>query len=150
MPKPDPPYDYDRRRAEDVFRALENEVFPRLGGIDTKIDFLEHGVQKLMVEGCAQRVGDLRRTEVVENGMIRIFEKIDGFGEVLAEARVDMVKQVGAIKTDAEKRYSGLKMWIQAGVIVVLVALLVYFVKDYAHDIETHVGKQPSTITSPR
>jgi hypothetical protein len=150
MTKPDPPYDYNRRRAEDVFRALENEVFPRLGGIDTKIEFLEHGVQKLMVDGCAQRAGDIHRTQAVESSVERIFEKIDSFGEILADARVDMVEQVGAIKTDAEKRYSGLKMWIQAGVIVVLVALLVYFVKDYAHDIETHVGKQPATITSPR
>lgn len=146
----DPPFDYERRRAEDVFRALENEVFPRLGAIDTKIEYLEHGVQKLMMEGCAHREGDLRRTEKVEEHMSRIFEKIDGFGEVLAEARVDMVAQVGVIKTDMTKQIGEIRIWVLTGIVVALLGLLIYFAKDYAHDIEQHVGKAPAAVSAPK
>jgi hypothetical protein len=129
MPKPDPPFDYDRRRAEDVFRALENEIFPRLGAIDTKVEYLEQGVKKLMIEGCAQRAGDIHRTEAVESGMERIFEKIDSFGEVLTTARVDMVAQVGTIKTDMTRQIGGIRSWVLGGCVVALVALLGFFAK---------------------
>ena len=139
MPKPDPPFDYDRRRAEDVFRALESEVFPRLGAIDTKVEYLEHGVKKLMLEGCAQRAGDIRRTEMVEESMGRIFEKIDDFGKVLSDHRVDVTEQIG-----------GIRSWVLGGVVVVLLGLLIYFAKDYAHDIEQHVGKQPASVITPK
>jgi hypothetical protein len=122
----DPPFDYNRRRAEDVFRALENDIFPRLGAIDTKIVSLEHGVQKLMVEGCAQREGDLRRTGAVEEGMERIFEKIDSFGEVLTTARVDMVAQVSTIKTDMTKQIGGIRIWVLSGCVAVLMGILAF------------------------
>jgi hypothetical protein len=124
MTKPDPPYDYDRRRAEDVFRALENEVFPRLGGIDTKIEFLEHGVQKLMIDGCAQRAGDVHRTQAVESSVARIFEKIDSFGEVLADTRVDMVEQVGGIREDVQKQIGGIRAWVLGGCVAALIGVL--------------------------
>lgn len=157
----DPPFDCDRRRAEDVYRALESDVFPRLGAIDTKIVSLEQGVQKLIINGCSQRPGDVRRTEVVEDQMTRIFEKIDSFGEVLADARVEMVRQVGEIATDlteqvgtmkegVTKQVGGIRIWVLTGVVVVLLGLLIYFVKDYAHDIESYVGKAPAAVTQPR
>ena len=120
----DPPFDYDRRRAEDVYRALENDVFPRLGAIDTKIVSLENSVHNLVVDGCAQRPGDLRRTEVVEDQMERIFEKIDSFGEVLTAARVDMVAQVGVIKTDMTKQIGGIRSWVLGGCVATLIGVL--------------------------
>jgi hypothetical protein len=129
MPKPDPPYDYDRRRAEDVFRALEGEVFPRLGCIDTKIEFLEHGVQKLMVDGCAHRAGDVHRTQAIESSMERIFEKIDSFGEVLADARVDMVEQVGGIREDVQKQIGGIRAWVLGGCVAALIGVLGFIAK---------------------
>jgi hypothetical protein len=126
MPKPDPPYDYDRRRAEDVFRALENDIFPRLGAIDTKVEFLEQGVQKLMIDGCAQRAGDIHRTQAVEANVTRIFEKIDGFGAVLSEARVDMAKQVGGIREDVQKQIGGIRIWVLGGCVAFLIGLLAF------------------------
>jgi hypothetical protein len=133
------PPPFDRRRAEDVFRVVEEDVFPRLDSIDTKISSLEHGVQKLMVEGCAHREGDLRRTQSVEEGMSRIFEKIDDLGEKLGIHQVDVTKQVG-----------GIRVWVLTSVVVLLVSLLVYFVKDYVRDIEQHVGKQPAAVSTPK
>ncbi|MCL5884847.1 MAG: hypothetical protein M1377_05835 [Deltaproteobacteria bacterium] len=143
---PPNPHQFERRRAEDVFRAMEEDVFPRLGAIDTKIVSLEQGVQRLMVEGCAHREGDLQRTRSVEESMGRIFEKIDSFGTELSEARVDLVAQVGVIKTDMAKQIGGIRTWVLTGIVVALLGLLVYFAKDYAHDIEQHVGKAPAAI----
>ena len=154
---------YDRRRAEDVYRTMEKDIFPRLGAIDSKIDSLEHGVQKLMVEGCAQRSSDMHRVEATEHGIERIFEKIDDFGGLLSDARVAMVAQVGVIKTEMteqvgaiklnqERQYGGLKAWIQAGVIVILFGVAGYFARDYLHNIEKHLGGAPEAIstTAPR
>jgi len=147
---PPNPHQFERRRAEDVYRVVEDQVFPRLGSIDTKIISLEQGIQKLMIDGCTHRDGDLRRTESVEEGMGRIFEKIDCFGEVLAEARVDMVTQVGIIKTDITKQIGGIRIWVLTGIVVALLGLLIYFAKDYAHDIEQSIGKQPAAISTPK
>lgn len=151
----------DRRRAEDVYHAIKDEVFPRLNRIDEKIVVLDEGVRKLQMEGCPHRQGDLRRTESVEESMGRIFEKIDCFSEELTASRVDLVTQVGAIKTDlvlqvggikteVTKQGGGIMVWVLSGVIVVLVGLLIYFAKDYAQDIETHVGKYPKAVTTTK
>ena len=58
-------HQYDRRRAEDVFRAVENEVFLRLDAISDEVGELRQGVSRLSVEGCAHRAGDLQRTQQI-------------------------------------------------------------------------------------
>ena len=113
-----------RRRADYVYRALDRDVFPRLGGIETKVGNLDASVNKLIAEGCAQRQGDLKRTVVVEESMERIFEKIDDFGSVLSEARIDMVKQVSGIREDVTKQVGGIRAWVLGGCVVALVSLL--------------------------
>lgn len=128
---PPGPYQYDRRRAEDVFRVVEEEVFPRLGSIDTKIDNLEHGLSRLTVEGCAHRVGDLHRTAQVEASTNKIFDRIEEFGAVLSEARIDMVNQVGGIRTDMQKQIGGIKIWVLTGVVVILVAIAGFFLQRH-------------------
>jgi hypothetical protein len=117
-------HDHSRRRADDVYRALDRDVFPRLGEIETKIGNLDESVNRLISDGCAQRPGDLRRTEVVEDQMERIFEKIDSFGEVLTAARVDMVAQVGVIKTDMTKQIGGIRSWVLGGCVATLIGVL--------------------------
>ncbi len=126
-----PPHQYERRRAEDVFKVVEEEVFPRIGAIDTKLDNLEHSVTKLTIEGCAQRHGDLYRTQLVEGNMVKIFEKIDNFGNVLSDARVDMVNQVGGIRTDMQKQVGGIKNWVLTGVVVVLLAIAGFLLSEH-------------------
>ncbi len=151
---------FERRRAEDVFRVVETEVFPRLGAIDSKIDSLERGVNRLTVEGCAQRTSDIHRVEATEHGIVRIFERIDEIVCLVTDSRVAMVEQVGLIKTDMaaqvgdlkvnqEKQYGGLKGWIQAGVIIILLSLGAYLAKDYFHDLEVGAGKHPAVVTAP-
>jgi hypothetical protein len=112
-----------------VFRVLENNVFPR-------IVTLENGVSTILAKGCAQRPGDLRRTEEVESSVKRIFDKIDGFGECLANHRVDVTKQI-----------SGIRIWVLTGCVVVLIALLSFFAIDYANDLNKASGKPTIAIT---
>lgn len=147
---PPTPHQFDRRRAEDVFKVVEDEVFPRIGAIDTKISNLESGINRLAIEGCAHRAGDLQRTQFVEAQIAKIFDKIDGFGETLSEFRVDVTKEIGDIKTGMTGRVGGVRIWILTAALSIAVGLLVYFAKDYAHDIETHVGKVPIAITQPK
>jgi len=122
-------HDQFRRRADDVYRALDRDVFPRLGEIESKVGNLDGSVNRLISEGCAQRKGDLRRTEEVEDRLQRIFEKIDGFGNVLSEARVDMVKQVGGIREDVQKQIGGIRSWVLGGCIAALMGLLAFIAK---------------------
>lgn len=148
---------FERRRAEDVFRVVENEVFPRLGAIDSKISSLDHAVNRLTIEGCAQRQSDLHRVEVTEAGIAQIFDRINDFGTVLADARVAMVAQVGGIKTELATQVAEIKAdttlqvgrvrtWVYRGVLAVVVALLVFFAIDYANDIARFMGKTPVSI----
>jgi hypothetical protein len=137
----------DRKRVGDVYDALHDEVFPRLGAIDTKLTTLEHGMQTILIQGCPQRADDLRRTHSLELSIGKIFDKIDGFGATLSEFRVDVTKEIGGIKTDITGKGSGIRIWILTAALSVAVGLLVYFAKDYARDIETHVGK--AAIISP-
>lgn len=130
---PPTPHQYDRRRAEDVFKAVEEEIFPRLGAIDTKITSLEQGMSRLTVEGCAHRAGDLRRTEGVEDQMSRIFEKIDCFGNTLTEHQLDMVKQVG-----------GIRVWVLTGVVFVLLTVAGFFLEKHY----TYVYNQPAVVNA--
>jgi hypothetical protein len=118
-----------RRRADDVYRALDRDVFPRLGEIETKVGGLDGSVKKLIAEGCAHRAGDLQRTATVEDSMTRIFEKIDGFGKVLADARVDMVEQVGGIRTDVQKQIGGIRAWVLGGCVAALIGALSFLAK---------------------
>jgi len=113
-----------RRRADDVYRALDRDVFPRLGEIENKVGHLDGSMNRLISEGCAHRQGDLRRTEDVEDRLQRIFDKIDGFGNVLSEARVDMVKQVGGIRTDVQSQIGGIRAWVLGGCVVGLIGVL--------------------------
>lgn len=147
----------DRRRSEDVFRVVDAEVFPRLGEIDTKISSMDHAVKKLTEEGCAQLKSHLDRVHATEAGINRIFERIDEFGEQLSDARVEMVGQIGAIraemtsqvgdiKVNQEKQYGGLRGWIQAGVIIILLSIGAYLAKDYLNDLEVGAGKHPASI----
>jgi len=103
----------DRKRVQDVYDSLHEEVFPRLGAIDTKLTALDLGVNAILINGCPQRANDVRRTERLESNIEKIFEKIDGFGECLAEHRVDVTKQIG-----------GIRSWVLGGCVAVLVALL--------------------------
>jgi hypothetical protein len=160
---------FDRRRAEDVFRTLETDVFPR-------IISLEAGVKQIANDGCAQRAGDLHRIRKTEENTIRIFDKIEEVAKCLSNHRADVATQIGAVKTEVTKQLGemntsvatqigavktevtkqggGIMVWVLSGVIVVLVGLLIYFAKDYAHDIEVHVGKQsgkpPAAVTTNR
>lgn len=141
-----PAHPYDRRRAEDVFRVVEDEVFPRLGAIDTKITSLEQGMSRLTVEGCAHRAGDLRRTEGVEDQMVRIFEKIDCIGDTLKEHQLDMVDKFGVLKTNMEKNVGGLRVWVLSGCVVVLLAMLSVMASDF---MGTLVRKTATAIIAP-
>ena len=142
---------FERRRAEDVFKALEENVFPR-------ITSLEQGLGKLVTEGCAHRPSDLRRTEEVETSVKRIFDKIDNFGEDLTEHRVAVTSQFGALETSVtgkfgalqtsvESKVNGVRIWVLGGCVVVLIALLSFFAVDYANDIGRIAGKASSAIT---
>jgi hypothetical protein len=111
------PPNFDRRRAEDVFKELEQSVFPR-------ITSLEAGVQELRLKGCAHRDGDLLRIKVVEDGVTRIFEKIDDLGKNLSAHQVDMTTQVGEIKTDVAKQIGGIRAWVLAGCVAALIGVL--------------------------
>jgi len=128
---PSTPHQYDRRRAEDVFRVVEDEVFPRLGAIDTKISNLEHGISRLAVDGCAHREGDLHRTRTVEDQALRIFEKIEDIGNKISDARVQMVTQVGEIKTNMEKQVGGIKAWVLTGVVIILLSVAGFFLQKH-------------------
>lgn len=141
-----PAHPYDRRRAEDVFRVVEDEVFPRLGAIDTKITSLEQGMSRLTVEGCAHRAGDLRRTEGVEDQMVRIFEKIDCIGDTLTTHQLDMVEKFGGLKTNMEKQVGGIRVWVLTGCVVILVAMLSFMVSDF---MGTLVRKAATAIIAP-
>jgi hypothetical protein len=103
----------DRKRVQDVYESLHEEVFPRLGAIDTKLTTLEHGVNNILISGCPQRAHDMRRTEQLEAQIGKIFEKIDGFGTFLSEHRVDVTRQIG-----------GIRIWVLGGCVVVLLGLL--------------------------
>jgi len=124
-------HQYDRRRAEDVFRVVEEEVFPRLGAIDTKISSLEQGVNKISLDGCAHRQGDLLRTQRVETNTEKIFDKIEDLGNSISEAAVDMVKQVGDIKTDVAKQVGGIKAWVLTGVVIILLSVASFFLQKH-------------------
>jgi len=128
---PTNPHQYERRRAEDVFRVVEDEVFPRLGAIDTKISNLEHGISKLAVDGCAHREGDLHRTRTVEEQATRIFERIDDIGSKISDARIQMVTQVGEIKTNVEKQVGGIKAWVLTGVVIILLSVAGFFLQKH-------------------
>lgn len=121
---------HERRRAEDVFQAIENDVFPRLKKIDDKIEDLEGGIVNLQVRGCAHREGDTLRMVAVESQVTKIFDKIDTFGTTLGEHRVDVTKQIGGIRT-----------WVLTGVAAVLMALLSFFAVEYFNSIGQHLGK---------
>ncbi len=131
------PPPFERRRAEDVYKVVEDEIYPRLKVIDGEISDLRKGVNKLALEGCAHRTGDLLRTQVVEESMGRIFEKIDDFGEKLSTHQVDVTKQIG-----------GIRSWVLGGVLAVAVALLVFFAVDYANDLNRGIGKTPVEISN--
>ena len=141
---------FERRRAEDVYKVVEDEVFPRLKVIDGEISDLRKGVNRLALEGCAHRAGDLLRTQVVEESLGRIFEKIDDFGKTLTAHQLKVTEQIGEIKTDMTGKDGGIRTWILGGVIVVLLGLLIYFARDYAHDIEVIAGKYPPAVTQPK
>lgn len=141
---------FERRRAEDVFRVVENEVFPRLGAIDTKIDSLERGVRTLTIEGCAHRAADNHRVEVVETGIARIFEKMDTFSVTLTEHRVAVTAQIGAINTNMAKNDGGVRTWVLVGALILLMGIAGYFIRDYLHDIEQSVGKAQATVPAKR
>ena len=141
-----PAHPYDRRRAEDVFRVVEDEVFPRLGAIDTKITSLEQGMSRLTVEGCAHRAGDLRRTEGVEDQMVRIFEKIDCIGDTLTVHQLDMVEKFGGLKTNMEKQVGGIRVWVLTGCVAVLLAILTILGTDFMGSL---VRKAATAIVAP-
>lgn len=126
----------DRKRVQDVYDSLHEEVFPRLGVIDTKLTTLETGVNHILINGCPQRANDVRRTERLEANIEKIFEKVDSFGECLSEHRVDMTKRI-----------EGVRSWVLGGCIVVLVSLLSFFAMDYAQNIERHVGNPSNAVT---
>jgi len=128
---PSTPHQYDRRRAEDVFRVVEDEVLPRLGAIDTEISNLEHGISRLAVDACAHREGDLHRTRTVEDQAVRIFEKIEDIGNKISTARVDMVTQVGEIKINVEKQVGGIKAWVLTGVVLILLSVAGFFLQKH-------------------
>jgi hypothetical protein len=128
-----------RKRVEDVYDSLHKEVFPRLGEIDTKLARLENVVTKISIDGCPRRGDDLRRTQVVEEGMERIFEKIDDFGNTLSDARVEMVAQAGDMKHDVAKQISGIRSWVLTAVVILLLAVAGYFVKSYFDRMATHI-----------
>jgi len=130
----------DRKRVQDVYESLHEEVFPRLGAIDSKLTLLESGMTKVLIDGCPRRIDDLQRTKQVEEGMERIFDKIDGFGEVLSGARIDMVTQVGKINNDVAMQISNIRTWMLTAVVILLIAVVGYFVKAHFDKVNDHIS----------
>ena len=124
-----PPHQYERRRADDVYKAIEEDVFPRIVN-------LELDVKKLTVEGCAHRQGDLLRTQSVELNMGKIFDKIDDIGSAVSEARVDRVKQVG-----------GIKAWVLTGVVIILLSVAGFFLQRHY---DAAFDRVPPAVGAPR
>lgn len=125
------PPQYERRRAEDVFRELETVVFPRIEKIEKKTNSLEQGMQEIKLKGCAHREGDLLRTQTVEQSTTRIFDRIEDFGKELAIHQVNV-----------EKRINGVRIWVLCGCVFILFALLSFFAADYAQDIDRGLNKR--------
>ena len=134
---PPPNYDHTRRRAEDVYKVIEDDVFPRIMN-------LEGDVKNLVLKGCAHRNGDLLRTQAVEANTLRIFERIEVFGKDLAAHQIDMTRQLGEVRLTVEKKSGGLRGWVYGMIIAALVVLLGFFAADYAKDIEAGLKRLPT------
>ena len=143
------PPPYDRRRAEDVFRELEANVFPRIGKIEERAGTLEKGIQEIRLRGCAHRDGDLLRIQVMESGVARIFEKIDDIGEKLSTHQVEMATQIGAMKTTLTEKTGGIRGWVYGLIISALVVLLIFLGGKYVENLERGMEKVPA-IDAPR
>lgn len=130
----------ERRRAEDVEERLEREIFPRLGGIDSKLIVLDAGMTKLLIEGCPQRKDDLRRTEAVEEVVPKIFDKLDRFGQDLSLHQISMSKQIDNVR-----------VWVLTGVAVVLFSLAGYFGAEYLRMLATKRNghSAPAGVVAP-
>jgi len=115
---------FDRRRAEDVYRAIEDDVFPRIVN-------LELDVKKLTVDGCAHRHGDLLRTQNVEVTTLRIFERIEVFGKDLAAHQIDMTNQLGEVRLNVESKVGGIKAWVLTGVVIILLSVAGFFLQKH-------------------
>ena len=134
----DPDHNPTRKRSEDVYKAIEDDVSPRIIN-------LEMDVKKLATKGCALRNGDMLRTQVVEASLEKIFDKIDKLGERMAEARVDMTGQVGEIKANVEKQIGSVRTWVLTGVVIILLSVAGFFLQEHyeaAYD-------RPPVIDSP-
>ena len=120
----DPDYNPTRRRSEDVYKVIEDDIFPRI--INLEVD-----VKKLATKGCALRNGDMLRTQTVEASLEKIVDKIDKLGERMAEARVGMAGQVGEIKINMEKQIGSIRTWVLTGVVIILLSVAGFFLQKH-------------------